>query len=911
MMIAPGATLGSYQIVEAIGSGAMGEVFRAKDTKLKRDVAIKVLPSTLAADSERIARFAREAETLASLSHANIATIHGVEGTGGMLALVMELVEGPTLGERLCQGPIPVDEAVAIAHQVAEALEAAHARGVVHRDLKPDNIKLRPDGTVKVLDFGIAKVMEPAVPGTEHSAPGVGPTTMTKAGAVIGTAAYMSPEQARGLPVDAQSDIWAFGAVLFEMLAGHRAFEGHDATDTMASILKSEPDWDALPGALPPAIRVFLERCLTKNPQARLHHIADMRLALEGAFSDAYASDATRTAERIASRRIVLAASTIAAIAITVLAANLAGLFGRPDPVNASPQGARFVVRPPADLPLVTTGLGGNRIAITPDGSKLLYISSGQGGSIAVRSIADSIAVTRLWAVNSFTGAPIVSPDSEWVAFVAEEGFERIRVSGGSSIEITGSRGRIVRGASWNENGTITFADSRGLFVVSADSGTPQIIATPDREAGEFAFASPHGLPGDQAFLYTVIYDDGRDPAIALFDMTTRQHRILFSDGISPHYTQTGHIVYVADGLIQARRFDAETFAVDSNPVTVSDEPVDVVADGGEAQMDLSDTGTLVYVAPRTSEGPGSQRLRYAWVDREGNAVPASFPPGAYTYAHVSPNGEFIVADIVGTSRDIYKIDLARNNLVPIDLDPSEDAWPIWNHDGSEVLFASDRNSNSENPMRAFAKSADGTGEARQLLETEQPQWPLDVSRDGTAVIVLYGDAPDGDVGRIVLGEPPRIEILVDDEGLQYKASLSPNQEWLLYQTDETGRFEVYVTRYPDAGQQKQKVSIDGGEDAHWSIDGSEIFYRDFDGTMLAVPVTYAEEGISLDDPARLFDAPEGDLYNGNAVRGPSYDVSPKDGRFLIRQAEGPGAEQRIVVWQNWMDRLERLDPSD
>jgi hypothetical protein len=899
MPIAPGTHIGPYEVVDAIGAGAMGEVYRATDSNLKRDVAIKVLPSALAHDAERLARFQREAEALAALNHAFIATIHGIEESGGIKALVMELVEGPTLAERLHGGALTVDESVSIAHQIAEALEAAHERGIIHRDLKPDNIKLRPDGTVKVLDFGIAKFVDTAAASTAGSSPELTMGEMTRAGTVLGTAAYMSPEQARGQAIDKRSDIWAFGAVLYEMLTGSRAFEGEDATDTMAAILRSEPDWGRLPAGLSPSVRTYLQRCLRKEPRQRIHDIADMRLALEGAFDAIHTGDGEHaTTSRNSWRGLLLITAAVALLAVGFLLAELSG-FVRPADVDAVPmQGARFAFVPPPDLAVGDLWLTGTRLAITPDGGQLVYAVG--GGGLAARSISDSLTVTRL---SNEGFLPIVSPDSEWIAFRVLDVFRRIRVSGGSSFEITESIGRNMRGGSWGEDGNIVFADDRGLFVVPADGGTPKLLAEPNQAAGEYVFASPRLLPGIDAVLFAVIpQDPNRDPIVATLNLATGERATLFRGGISPRYLSTGHIVYVSDGRLQARSFDIETFAVGTDPVTLSDVPINLTPEGNEAMFDVSSTGTLVYIPQAPAGGNAAAGATLFWVDRDGNEEELPLPPAGYHYQNVSPDGSMVTMTVGGEGRNIYSLDLARNNVRPLEINSSEDVISIWNQDGSEILFASSRDAPA--PMRIYARSADGTGRARRLFEGELAQWPWEVTTDGTQLIILNGD----DIARLFLSDPPRLENLLTDEGMQFKPDLSPNQDWLVYQSNETGRFEIYVVPYPEVDRLKLKVSIDGGDDAQWSNDGREIFYRTYDGAMVAVPVTYTTNDIVLGEPTRLFDAPE-PRYTGNVVRGPSYDVSPADGRFLmVRGSAPPSAE--IVVWQNWFAEVGKMVPT-
>ena len=545
MTLSAGTRLGHYEILKPIGAGGMGEVFRARDTKLKRDVAIKVLSEAFASDKQRMKRFAREAELLASLNHPNIASIYGLEESDGITALVLELVEGPTLAERIAEGPIPLEEALPIARQMAEGMEAAHEQGIIHRDLKPANVKVKHDGTVKVLDFGLAKALLMDDEGRDGE-PSESPTmsaAATGAGVIMGTAAYMSPEQARGKPVDRRADIWAFGVVLYEMLTGRRMFEAEDVSLTLAEVMKSEPQLDALPADVSPTLRTYLARCLKKDPKERVRDIGDVRLALEGAFEiSAPASDPPTSKARTP--------QWIAAVVVTGLIAGLAvwGLTRR-----SAPRVARLTVSTlPSTAPLVA-GLFRD-LAISPDGEWLVY--RGVGRALHVRHI-DRFETTRLDLVNAYS--PFVSPDGTWIGFQAADALQKVPVLGGPPTTICKIEGSF-RGASWGGDGTIVFATSRtGLLQVPAGGGEPRQLTKPDG-VSDLGHLWPEMLPGNAAVLFVI--DRGGSGAtdfdIAVLSLETGEHRVLIRGGTSPRYVPTGHLVYVAIGALMVVPFDAE-----------------------------------------------------------------------------------------------------------------------------------------------------------------------------------------------------------------------------------------------------------------------------------------------------------------------------------------------------------------
>ena len=643
MPLSPGTQLGPYAVGAKIGEGGMGEVYQATDTTLDRDVALKVLPAAFTSDPDRLKRFEREAKILASLNHPNIAAIHGLEESDGVRALVLELVDGPTLADRIAQGPIPLDEALPIATQIAEALEAAHEQGVIHRDLKPANIKVREDGTVKVLDFGLAKALDPA-PDVDPSQSPTLTAGATQMGVILGTAAYMAPEQAKGKGIDKRVDVWAFGVVLFEMLTGHRLFEGDDVSEVMAGVIKSDPDWALLPDRLSPTLVTYLRRCLTKEPRERLRDIGDMRLAMAGAFETEVSAATVPTPTETVSVRAWQQPWAVAllGVASAVVATLAVWTTMRPDVVPA--EITRFVVRPP-DPAGLTTGGSHRNLAISPDGSVIVYTSlneSGTGPRLSVQRL-DQVDATLLRGGDGGQ-APFVSPDGEWVGFVTSGTavVQKVSVFGGAPVRITESPTGI-RGASWGADDRIIFgASGGGLRRVSAGGGESEELTNTER--GEADHRWPFIIPGYDAVLFVIspAFAPLSQGQLAVLDLGSGEVIPLGLAGVSPHYVDTGHIVYAAeDGSVRAVAFDPSSLETTGSPVPII-ENVIVKPETGAASFDISRDGRLVYV-------PGSgtdDRRSLVWVDRQGNEEPLAADPNLYESPRVSPDGRYVAVQI-------------------------------------------------------------------------------------------------------------------------------------------------------------------------------------------------------------------------------------------------------------------------
>ena len=636
MALQVGSRLGHYDVTALIGEGGMGQVYQATDTKLNRQVALKILPEAFATDPDRLARFQREAQVLASLNHPNIAQIHGLEETDDTRALVLELVEGPTLADRIAQGPIPVDEALPIAKQIAEALEAAHEQGVIHRDLKPANIKVKDDGTVKVLDFGLAKAFQPDASDVSASqSPTISLTAAaTQMGMVIGTAAYMAPEQAKGLPVEKRADIWAFGAVLFEMLSGKRPFVGEDVSDTLATVLKMDPAWGVLPADTLPHVRQVLRTCLQKRPNERIHDIADVRLAMEGAFAAPVSGLGLASVSpqlRVWQRPAVIA---VLLLATAVMAGLLVRSLEEPEAISSGL--ARFVILPPEAAPL--DGAGFTRdLVISPDGQRVIYesLSQSTGRGLYARPI-DQLAGTFLRGTEDGLG-PVVSPDAQWVGFVTVGGvLQKVSMLGGTPVTLAELPGSAL-GLSWWPDDQIVFGLSgvigadvpRGLFRVSADGGQIERLTTVDPEAGENSHGWPFIIPDRDAAVFVISTGAPQNTGqLAVLDLVTGDVTRLGLAGVSPHYVPTGHLVYASeDGAVHGVPFDVATFEVTGSPVLLIDSVA--IEGSGAAHFSIADNGRLVYV-PGTG-GPARQRS-LMWVDREGREEPLTAPQRDYVY---------------------------------------------------------------------------------------------------------------------------------------------------------------------------------------------------------------------------------------------------------------------------------------
>ena len=913
MSLTPGTRLGVYDVTAQIGEGGMGQVYRARDTKLDRDVAIKILPEAFAHDVDRLARFQREAKTLASLNHPNIAAIYGLEESGGMTALVMELVSGDDLSQRIARGAIAVDEALPIAKQIAEALEAAHEQGVIHRDLKPANIKVRPDGTVKVLDFGLAKLHangpnDPNGPNGLSQSPTITTPAMTQAGMILGTAAYMSPEQAKGREADKRSDIWACGAVLYEMLTGKRAFEGEDLSDTLANVLKIDPDWSALPPDISPAIRTLLQSCLTKDRRRRVADISTVLFVLEKGASLAPPAGSV-SALPLPRRRLWPRIAALTGVVMVVAAVTGAAVWFATRP--APPSVVRTTIATSGSTALTLQGSDPD-LAITPDGARIVYRGNNQ---LLVRSLNQLEP-----AVLSGLGAPrgvFISPDGQWVGFVDGATIKKVAITGGPPVTVCVIQGN-PRGATWSADGTIIFATdalATGLQRVSAAGGDPMVLTKPDRTRGEGDHLWPELLPGGNAVLFTIIPFGGaiENAQIAVLDLRTGTWKVLIRGGSHAHYVPTGlgspkraereggHLVYGVTGTLRTVAFDLGRLEVLGTPAPVLEGVVTTAQ--GAADVAVAANGSLVYV-PGTGGGGGQQTV--VSVDRQGHASPLpGVPLDSYRDVRVSPNGARLA---LATQLDVWTYDVVRATLSRLTTDPAPDRSPLWTPDGQRVVFTSSRAGYPE----LFWRPADGTGSDERLLARAKDLVDLRAngwSADGKQL--LFTEVSAGvqvAIGQMAVERPSDVKMLEKSDFSNDNATVSPDGRWMAYHSNVSGRYEIYVERYPELGM-RQQISTDGGRLPIWSRDGRELFFSSPNGRqMLVVPV---QPGTTLvaGRPQVLFEFAM--LANSGGNR--PYDIAP-DGRFLIirsGQAEaGGGTASNMILVQNWTEELKRLVPT-
>ena len=895
MALAPGSKLGVYEVTAKIGAGGMGEVYRAHDTTLDRDVAIKVLPDAFATDPERLARFEREAKVLASLNHPNIAAIYGLEKSDNTRALILELVEGPTLQDRIAKGPIPLDEALPIARQIAEALEAAHEQGIIHRDLKPANVKVKDDGTVKVLDFGLAKALGPELSDTEAAnSPTMTMTAAaTKMGVIMGTAAYMSPEQAKGRQVDKRADIWAFGVVLYEMLAGKQAFHGEDISDTLVSVFRDEPDWSSLPSEVPARVHQSLRVCLQKDARQRVRDISAIRLAMEGAF-ESVGVVAPRSAGPTAPPP--LWQRPVFAVAALALGLALGGLavwsLTRPNPP--------LVVRMPIPLGAgeIFSNAGRPVVAISPDGSHIVYAAN---GGLSLRPV-DQLEATPLAGTSEgnavgVPGArnPFFSPDGQWIGYHVGDQLRRVSISGGAPITI-GELGN-AWGASWGADDTILLGQGPGgIWQVPGTGGTPEpLIAVEDGEQAH----GPQMLPGGEWVLFTLRSSGDWDAAqIVAASVATGERRVLVERGRDGRYVGTGHLVYALNNVLFAVPLDLDTHEVSGGPVSLV-EGVRGATGGrtGAVHFSVADTGSLVYIP---SGRGGADQAELVWVDRSGQVEPLGAEPRPYAWARVSPDGTRVAVGIRGDNRDVWIYNLARETLTRLTFDEEVDRFPLWTTDGSRVVFQSDRDGGG-----LFWKAADGTGEVERLMES--PNIPRPVSWTADGQLVFWQSGSSLDIGVVAVEGDRTMELILDSEFGETSPVISPDGRWIAYASDESMTNEVYVRPFPNIDDGKWQVSVNGGFTPAWSPDGRELFFGSPGGLRVARVET--EPAFSHATPELLFNFNTADSiveYTG------VLDITPDGERFVMRRTLGgqliEGTEILVFV-ENWFEELNERVP--
>ncbi|MHC4750819.1 MAG: protein kinase domain-containing protein [Planctomycetota bacterium] len=890
-----GSQIGQFRIERELGRGGAGVVYLAHDTRLDRSVAIKSLPIELMENPKVRSRFSREARVLASLNHPNIATIYEeLEEADGIGYLILEYVPGQTLAERIAKGQLKLQEALSIAQQIAEAVAAAHEHDVIHRDLKPGNIKITPEGKIKVLDFGLAK----AVGGEgleEHS-------TITEPGRVIGTPAYMSPEQARGKPIDTRSDIFSFGCVLYEMLTGRIPFKGETISDTLANILQTEPNWKALPENIPVNIQVLLRRCLEKDPRRRLQHMGDVVIEIDETLNLTAAVSVVSAPAVGKPRSIMWMLGIVCSLAGLIVGLITAALFlSRPTTPSVSDLGPlptqRLVIKLPENQTLALSrstplGILCLAVALSPDGSRLVYVADlGDSTQLFLRLMEEFEATPIPGTEGAFT--PFFSPNGQSVGFFTKDKLKIVSLLGGEPVPLCDARN--PRGASWSADGMIYFAEIEGarLSRVSAAGGpTEDLMATTEPvQIGRVSYEYPEILPGGKSILLS-----SRNSTM-LLSLETRETKILLKDGYHARYVPTGHLVYAQAGALRAAPFDLTTLQVTGPSVPVFGGLL-LESRHGTAQFALSNDGLLVYV-------PGGDTAKGipAWVDRQGNVEPIPMPAQIYGTFSLSPDGKRLAIVVAGSSTDVYIYDVESGKRTRLTLEGNND-YPIWTPDGRRITFASNRDGQGH-LNNIFWKPVEGSVDAELLHLSEYRLSPYSWLSNGK--LLAFGEWPlaggGGGIWILSLEEPREPELIIDTEFSEWGPAFSPDGRWIAYTSDKDGKYQIYVQPYP-AMDRVWQISDDFGEEPIWSPKGDELFYRNGDKWMVVSISTEPEFAAGM--PQVLFEGP----YNN--VPGISYDVAPDGRRFLVLQPvydDSQVGELHVVT--NWFEELKRLVPVD
>jgi serine/threonine-protein kinase len=910
-----GSRVAEYQVISALGQGGMGAVYRAHDTKLNRDVALKVLLPEVADNPERLARFRREAQILALLNHPNIAHIYGLEEADGVVALVMELVEGPTLADRIAKGPIPLDEALPIAKQIAEGLEAAHEQGIIHRDLKPANIKIRDDGTTKILDFGLARALEPTaatLPSVSLS-PTITSPAMTQAGILLGTAAYMAPEQARGKAVDKRVDIWAFGCVVFEMITAKRAFDGEEITDALAFVITREPDWSLLPPTTPDAIRKLLRRTLEKERKRRLADISDALFELEEGNTGRYAAGAT-SASHVNGRatRDLFGSSTLWRMLPWFTTAALTAALGwmlvtkPPWRDSTRPSPIRLAANIGVDASL-SRGPG-SAVALSPDGRTVAFAvqKTPEAPSLLYVRPLDRLEATPLAGTDD-ASQPFFSPDGQWIAFFAAGKLKKVGVAGGAVLTLADAPS--PRGGDWSEDDTIVFLPVVGggaaLLRVPAEGGRTERAIPPDASASQ---RWPQVLPGKKAVLYT-----NNSPAEGQRLMVSRlpdgPGKVLEADASYGRYLRDGHVVFLKSATLFAAAFDVDSLEMTGTPVPILEGVANLAQNNG-AQFAVSNAGTLIYI-PGASQD--TDRVPIVWMDTSGKAVPLRETPLNWAAPNFSPDGRKLAIDVLdGGNVDVAVYDLERDTLNKLTTDAAPDASPIWTPDGKRLTYRSLRLAPTF-PYNLFWQFADGTGEAERLTENREAQTPGSWHPSGK-ILAFEQASSNGDSPVMILpfegssmtelkaGKP---YVFPTGRGNATTPAFSPDGKFLAYTSYASGRAEIHVRPFPGPGGE-WVVSSGGGNNSAWSRARQELFYNTLGSDNHIMVVPYRIEG-------QAFVAEKPRVWSSARFmtrRGRSWALHPDGNRIAMAPAAEMNTIEKqntFVVVLNFLDEVRRV----
>jgi len=906
-----GTRLGPYDVTALLGEGGMGQVYRATDTRLKRQVALKILPPSVAADADRLARFQREAEVLASLNHPYIAGIYGLEESGGTTALVMELVEGEDLSQRIARGALPLDEALPIARQIAEALEAAHEQGIIHRDLKPANIKVRPDGTVKVLDFGLAKALDPNVgrgfspadPGAAKATPYEEAATMTspamtQMGMILGTAAYMAPEQARGRVVDKRADIWAFGAVLFEMLTGTRAFPGEDITDTLALVVRGEPSWETLPATVPVRVRQVLRSCLQKDPKQRMGDMQSVRLALEGAFETAAPQATTSAASSPPPSRLPWVIAIAAVLGMIALAMPAIRHLGE------TPPAARAVMTTllPPDNADYDFGVPYAIPAVSPDDTHIVYGAKGRDGErqLWLRRLDSPTAQPLPGTEDAAT--PFWSPDSRWVGFGQGATLKKVDIQGGPPVVVTALDGPL-RGGSWNAEGDIVFGVTAGgqtpIFRVAASGG--KAVHTAAKTTG--SHRHPWFLPDGRHFLHTGATVDG-DTEILVSSLDAPGEsgkRVALAN--SPAAYSQGHLLYLRGNTLMAQPFDVTGLETTGEALPIAENIPTFTTGSRIPGFAVSASGLLVY----QTGGAGTEK-RVVWKDRQGNVL--SKLGELHTLegqVRLSPDFKRAAVtdfDRAGGNQDLWIYDIDRGVPTRFTFDPGRDLYPAWSPDGATMYFSSSRSG----VLSLFSKPSNGTGTEGLIVAGDTATFPTSVSPDGSWLLFERA-AKDTGIDLWVLplkqapgGPNPEPRPFLETPFWERNGQFSPDGRWVAYASNESGQTRVFAAPFPGPGG-KQPISLEGGMFPRWRQDGKEIFYASPDGQLMAAEIVARNGTLNVGKAQGLFNVVTSSAGVGGGL---TYDVSADGQKFLVVDDGSSDNARPLTLVQNWTALLRK-----